>query len=60
MQPEGHLDKVGQIVRTPAISDYIWSQGSLISSRSRQRGLQYAVQGYITDNKEYILLSLLV
>ena len=33
------------------ISDLFWSNTSAISSRSRQKGLQYAVEGYIQNIK---------
>ena len=33
------------------VSDLFWSNTSAISSRSRQKGLQYAVEGYIQNIK---------
>ena len=34
-----------------SVSDDFWSNTSAISSRSRQKGLQYAVEGYIQNIK---------
>ena len=34
-----------------SVSDDLWSNTSTISSRSRQKGLQYAVEGYIQNIK---------
>src|SRR4029434_2686425 len=34
-----------------SVSDSFWSNISAISSRSRQKGLQYAVEGYIQNIK---------
>ena len=34
-----------------SVSDDFWSNTSTISSRSRQKGLQYAVEGYIQNIK---------
>lgn len=33
------------------VSDLFWGNTSAISSRSRQKGLQYAVEGYIQNIK---------